>query len=226
MTVENKAGEAASPAIDLTKYVPKDEVEKAQTASKAEVDKLKSELDQAKMSLLDPELIAAMEDRKAKLDKSKAAVLPEGEIDVDKLTPKQLLNYALQKSVELVETRLDGRFRRSEQALSDVLAVLELKSVEEKYDDFGEYRTRIVELLEDPKSQLTIEQAYKLARSENPEASKGGEKSKESGGKKPSGEKPTGSAPATEFKPKEFKDKTAASLDAWDQVVGAGKDTL
>ena len=60
-----KPGETAPAAIDITKYVPKEDFEKLTTDSKNAVDRLKGELDNAKLSLLDPEYIAYIESKKS-----------------------------------------------------------------------------------------------------------------------------------------------------------------
>lgn len=218
----NTGSESQKATIDLTQYVPKGDYEKAQATSKTETEKLKSELEQAKMSLLDPEYISYLEAKKAKIEQGGKFEAPAGELE--KMSPKELLQTAITKAVELVEAKTDSRFRRLEQSMSDTLGFLELQVVEKKHPDFGDYRDEVVKLLGDPKSQLTIEQAYLIAKAAKP--AKEGTSEKSEATKKPSGEKPTGSRPAESFQAKDFNNKSDAALDAWDQIVGAGKDTL
>lgn len=221
MSEQNKPSETAQGAIDTTQYVPKEEFEKVQSASKAEAERLKTELDQAKMSLLDPEYIEYLEAKKSRTAQNTARI-PDG-TDLSKLSPAQLLDLATSKAVELLETKAGERFRRIETAVSDLLAVAELQQVEGKYKDFNDYRDDVAKILEDSRSNLTIEQAYKLAKQNKAENEP---EEKKAQTKKPApSEKPTGSAPAEGFDRRSFKSKSEAADAAWEQVA-PGRDTI
>jgi hypothetical protein len=211
----NKAGDGAA-APDLTKYVPKADYEKVSTTVKD----LESKLDDAKMSLLDPEYISFLESKKGKQVEHKVnQAFSFSDDELDKLSSKQLLVVAIERATAAilpeVEKRYEDRLRRSESTLSDVLAIIELQEVEKKYDDFETYRDKTKEILETARVPLTIEQAYLQARGMAPAAA-----SNAPGSEKPSGIVPAGMAPKT------FKNKNDAANDAWDQVMGAGKDSI
>ena len=219
MSDQNKSSESSAPAIDLTKYVPKEDFEKTQASLKEELGKMKVERDQAKMSLLDPEYISHLESKRVSAEKS-AARIPDG-TDLSRLSPQQLLDLAVSKAVEMVEGKVGERFRRNETAISDLLAVAELRAVEDRYKDFNDYRDDVAKLLEDPRSNLTIEQAYKLAKQNASEKAPAKPETK----KPASSEKPTGTTPADGFERAKFKSKVDAADAAWD-AVAPGRDTI
>lgn len=222
---DKHGSEGQAPAIDLTKYVPKEELEKAQSASKAETEKLRAELEQAKMSLLDPEYIAHLESRKGR-ESQPVRDASAGEIDIDSLTPKQLLQVAINQAVQATEERSAKRFSKIESALSDTLALLELRDVESKYKDFADYRNDVAKILEDPKSNLTIEQAYKLVKADRLSQKEADTKEETPTRRAVTSEKPSNTVPAENMQRRSFKSSRDAADDAWDQVVGSGKDNL
>jgi superfamily II DNA or RNA helicase len=202
---EKNANEAQSGegTVDLTKYVGKEDYDKALSAKEAEVSKVKEELEQAKMSLLDPEYIDYLESKKekpAERDAANEAGLPtKTEFD------------ALKKELGMTKA-----------AVQDVLAVIELKNTEEKYADFKDYKDDVKAILESSRAPLTFEQAYLIAKSQKPK-----EPAKSADPKQaPAYEKPSGSVPGSDLDKKDFKDADEASSDAWDKVVGPGKDRI
>jgi len=203
-----KPSEGGSPAIDLSKYIPKEDHEKALSSTKTEMEKLKQELDDAKLSLLDPEYISYLEQKKSGAERKEAKIeakLADGD----------------QSKSEIAELRRElSQVRQFQQ---DVAAVLELQAVEKKYEDFNDLRDDVKKVLESSSTALTIEQAYLLAKAKHI-----GEKSDEDKVKsaKTGREKPGATVPAPSLEPTNFKDKRAAAEDAWDKIVGAGKDTL
>jgi hypothetical protein len=215
--IENKPGEGAA-AVDLTKYVPKEDLEKASSSVK----ELEAKLEEAKMSLLDPEYISFLEQKKqAKLEKKLAKTALPTDADLSKLTSAQVLSLSVEKAKEAIMTEIvpqyEEQLRRTQQTLSDVLAVLELQEVEKKYSDFSTYRDDTRKILETSTTPLTIEQAYKLAKANTFD------------GKAPAvspAEKPTGSVPGNDMKPTSFKSKYDAAEDAWNRTVGPGKDII
>lgn len=149
---EVKPSEGA-PAIDLTKYVPKEEVGKLNQ----EVELLKKSLEDAKLELVSPEYIEFLSSKRDKkitqvdVDRAKAAGLP-------------------QEAVNMIE-ELKGRLVRTESVLQNVAAVLELQNVEKTHPDFATYREDVQKLLETDKTgSLSFEQAYWQAKGMNPRA--------------------------------------------------------
>jgi len=218
-----KPGETAPAAIDITKYVPKDDFEKLTTDSKTAVEKLRGELDQAKLSLLDPEYIAYLEKKKSPAATAASAIKDE---DIAKMTSKQILDLAVDRVRDELLPQYEQKIGRLNATLSDVLAMLELQEVMKAHDDFETYRDKTKEILESSPTPLTIEQAYLLAKVGSIKPTE--ETDDEKGRKVKSGtEKPSGTIPRETITPKSFgKDKNAAANDAWDTVVGKGKETL
>jgi len=196
-------------AIDMTKFVPKEDFEKLTKTSNEEVEKIKGELDQAKLSLLDPDYVAFLDSKKGKEIKEEAKEISE-KIEEGKASPAEL-------------KRLEDRMNTISSSVENVLAVLELQAVEKKYADFGDFREATKKILETSATSLSIEQAYLLskgqAKTEKTEAEK-------KAAAKTAAEKPSGTVPGNEPVQKHFTDKGAAGEDAWDKTVGAGKETL
>lgn len=205
---KEKTGEgSAKSEVDLTKYVPKEDFEKVSKDAKAQVATLQAELDQAKLTLLDPDYIAFQETKRGRALGNK----------IEKAEDK----LANASSGEIEALRNEINTLRATQ--ENVLAVLELQSVEKRYDDFDDYRDTVKKILETSTTPLTIEQAYLLAKGQSKTEKSDSEKGKAA---KSSSEKPSGTVPGESLQQKNFKDKTAAGLDAWDKAVGAGKDWL
>jgi len=202
---QKKAGEELNEAKEKD-IKSKDEQEQLKLKD-AEVIKLQEELDQAKLSLLDPKYIAFLETEKGsgKVIKDVSKELKDG-----KLSPER---------IEELETKLN----RVSVTMEQVLAVMELKEVEGKYKDFGDYRDDTTKVLETSATPLTIEQAYKIAKQNRKDEKSVEEKEKDV---KASAEKPGSGGPREEDTPKTFKSKYDAADDAWDKVVGKGKDIL
>ena len=212
--------------VDLTKYVPKDDHEKTLNTVKD----LESKLEDAKLSLLDPDYISFLETKKGKgvVKKVEKAVREVSDDDLDGLSSKDLLALSVERAVEAVKTEIsnvyDEQLKKMGGTLSDVLAILELQEVEKKYKDFDDFRGETRKILETSQTPLTIEQAYKLAKQANEEKPDDDTTKKKKAAA--STEKPSGTVAKGSIEPKDFKDKVAAGEDAWDKTVGAGKDTL
>lgn len=208
MTVQNNNANGTTPAegvVDLTKYLAKEDHEKALSAKEAEVTKIKDELEQAKMSLLDPEYIDYLESKKAKPS-------TEDMVSKDPNLPSKAEFDALKKELHMTKS-----------SVQDVLAVIELKNTEEKYSDFKDYKDDVKAILESSRAPLTFEQAYLIAKSQKPPKA-----SDKPNDPKPhtSYEKPSSSVPGDDLAKKDFKDANEAGSDAWDKAVGPGKDSL
>jgi hypothetical protein len=197
-------------AIDQTKFVPKEEHEKAEKTYKGEIETLKSQLEQANMSLLDPDFIQYKESKQSKNLKAEAGKL------ADKLKDGSLTPEAI--------TAIEERINRISLAVENLLAVQELNGVKDKYSDFESFRDKTKAILESSSTPLTIEQAYLLAKAQEIKIEKTPEekfRSARSGTEKP------GSGIAGEgTEPAKFKDKVSAADDAWDKVIGGGKGSL
>lgn len=223
-------GKETTPKVDETKFVSKEKYEEL-AGSKQE---LETKLDEAKLSMLDPEYIAYLETKKVKSDKpTKTSTVIEE--DIDNLSTKQLLALSIDKAKEAILTdvmpKYEEALRKRDATIKDILAVLELQQVEKKYKDFDSFRTDIKKILENSQTPLTIDQAYKSAKLDRLVAEgKLDEETKEEITKvittPKESEKPDGSVPADTITKATFKTKDDASNDAWDKVVGAGKDTL
>jgi predicted Zn-ribbon and HTH transcriptional regulator len=226
VTKPSETGEKTAN-VDLNKYVPKEDYERLSGSVKD----LEAKLDEAKLSLLDPDYITFLEGKKgqqANVVAHKAINTLTAE-DVEGLTSKQILDLAVERAKEAVISELLPRYeeklRKQDATMADVLAVLELQDVKERHQDFESFRDATRKILETSKTPLTIEQAYKQAKYEAFE--RGELKSEpEKPPKAPPTEKPTGTVPGDTLTTKTFKGKDDASEAAWNEVVGPGKDTL
>jgi len=207
--------EESAKDVDLTKYTPKEEVDKLTTSAAKEKEEMQSKIDQANMSLLDPDYIAFKESKNKKPEANTYA----GAVDVDNMTQKQLVDHIL-KAVDSRVEPLTSDVKSNKRTVADVLAVIELENTQKKYSDFNDHRDTIKKIIETSEAPLTFEQAYFIAKGNKPADKTPAEPAK------PGSEKPTGSVPAESLKPKDFKDESSAADDAWDKTVGAGKDTL
>ena len=210
-------------AVDTSKFIPKEEYEKLAGSVKD----LESKLDDAKLSLLDPDYIDFLETKKGK--QVERVVRKEmSEVDTDKMTSKQILELATERAkealMEEVMPRYEDIIRKQGATIQDILAYIELGEAEKKFKDFGTYRDDIRKVLETSKTPLTIEQAYKLAKSDKMgDTSPADDKPT----KAPTqSEKPTSTVPGDTMSKGSFKNATEAAEDAWDKIVGSGKDIL
>lgn len=210
MTEENKAN-GTTPSegeqVDLTKYVGKEDHEKALSAKDVEVTKLQAELDQAKMSLLDADYIEYLESKKSTPKEETADEIAAKE----KGLPTKTEFDTLKKELGMTKA-----------AVQDVLAALELKNTEERYPDFKDYKDQVKTILESSQAPLTFEQAYMIAKVSKPADGT----APAAPAKQTESEKPTGSVPGEGLEKKDFKDSNEAGNDAWDKTVGTDKDRL
>lgn len=222
--VNGKAGDGADAAIDLSKYVPKGDFEKVASSVK----ELESQLEKAKMTLLDPEYIAFQESKNKKVEASVNRELSKiSDSDLAHLNSKQILEIAVERARDAVAKELTPIYEKElnglKHTLSDVLAVLEVQEAEKKHKDFDEFRDATRKILESSSTPLTIEQAYLIAKAGSTKEPEGKAKEPE---KLKGTEKPSGTVPSDDMGKSKFSSKEAASQDAWDKVVGAGKGQL
>jgi hypothetical protein len=217
---------ASEQAVDQSKFVPKEEYEKLAGSVKD----LESKLDEAKLSLLDADYIEFLETKRGQRVE-KAVKREMSEIDTDKMTSKQILELSTERAKEALMSEVMPKYeealKRQGNTIQDILAYIELGEAEKKYKDFADYKDDTRKVLETSKTQLTIEQAYKQAKMDRLE--KEGKLTPED--KKelktpPPTEKPTSTVPGDTMSKSAFKDKEDAADDAWDRIVGSGKDTL
>jgi len=222
----NKPSEAG--AGDASKFVPKEDFEKLANDKK----ELESKLDEAKLSLLDPDYIDFLETKKGKqVEKviKEASTLTDKEMEG--LTSKQILELATERAIEAVTSQLTPKYeealRKQGATLQDILAYIELGEVEKKYKDFDTYRDDVKKVLENSRTQISIEQAYKQAKYDRLEKEdKLTPEDKKTLKTPPPIEKPTSSVPGNTMSKSAFKTSEEAAKDAWDKVVGSGKDSL
>lgn len=205
--VNNKAGEELKEQEAKIKDTVSKEFQGKLTAKDSEVRKLQDELDNAKLSLLDPEYISFLETKKgsAKVIDDASRQLKDGN-----LTPSKV-------------AELEAKLNRVSVTMEQVLAVMELKEVEGKYKDFNTYRDDTTKVLETSTTPLTIEQAYKIAKQNRKDNKTDEEKEADINA---GAEKPGGGGPREEDEPKVFKSKKEAGDDAWDKAIGKGKDSI
>ena len=202
---QKKAGEESKDA-NKGDTVSK-EFQEQLKAKNSEVTKLQEELDNAKLSLLDPEYIAYLETKKgsAKVIKDVSKELKDGHLSASRVE------------------ELEAKLNRVSVTMEQVLAVMELKEVEGKYKDFNTYRDDTTKVLETSTTPLTIEQAYKIAKQNRKDNKTDDEKELDA---RSGSEKPGSGGPRGEEEAKVFKDKKAAADDAWDKAIGRGKDSI
>lgn len=210
-------------AIDLDKYVPKEDHEKLTASHKTEVEKLQGELDKAKLSLLDPDYIEFQEKKKGKGKPDDTP--PVEDKNLDDMSSRELADHIANSLKESVVKPLQDELNKTKHTLNDVLAVIELQEVEKRYPDFGDYRDDVRKLIESSTTALTFEQAYKIAKT-NRAAADDKDKDKPKGDGPPGSEKPTGSVPNEELDQKDYDTPEAAADAAWNKAVGPGKATL
>lgn len=195
---KNEAKQAETKSVDYS----------AQLKDKdSEIKKLRDELDNAKLSLLDPDYISFRNSKKS----TEAA---------------KIVNKEMKEGGKMTEDRysaLEEKLNKLGTTLQNVLASMELQTVESKYKDFDQIREEVAKVLETSSTPLTIEQAYKIAKQNVREEKDEQEKKTDA---KAASEKPSTKVPDEETSKKTFKDKKEAAEDAWEKAVGKGKDTI
>ena len=211
-----KTSEASKPeAIDMSKYVPKDQVES-----------LQADLEKAKLDLLSPEYIEFLEAKKLGKDKvltSKVSALL-GELkpeEIESLPKVRLLQLAVERAKEELTPAIRKEFNDQLTALSNYVgnlgAYIEVQDIRNRHKDFDEYADDISKLFEKATKELTYEEAYLMAKGARQTKEPEGEKKEEK--PKPKGsEKPGGTTPPANLTEKKFKSDYDAGLDAWEQV--------
>lgn len=213
-------------SIDLSKYVPKEDFDKVSNSLKD----LESKLEEAKLSLLDPEYIAFKESIKGKSTQRKVEKATEiSAKDLEGMTSAQVLDLAVERAREAILSEIsanyDDSLRKMHASISEILGVLEVERAERDHPDFNTYRDDIVKIIESSSTPITVEQAYKIAKANAVEKIEATDKEKKEKEKQAAAEKPSGVSKETTV-PKTFKSKQEAADDAWARIVGADKEYI
>ena len=174
----------------------------------------------------------AREGRRRSEARSEAPAVPEGDIDYDSLTNKQMIDLIV-NAINRGEPA--KRLERLELSLQEVRVENELTQCINKHKDFMLYANEVKKLgMENP--TLSLEKAYKLAKADDPERAIRLEKRDDKGGPKQTttekllrlpprhsvhGEKP-GVSPAATQESASVKGESlkGSATRAWDAVMG------
>ena len=220
----NDAGNEDTAKVDLTKYVPKEEFEKLSGSLK----ELEAKLNDANMSLLSPEYLDFLDSKKAaKAGKAVSKAMDDmSSDDLDKLTPKQILAKSVELARDAIAKELMPNIRdainRQGATLQDVLAYIELTEVRKRHSDFKDFEDDIKKIIESSNVPLTYEQAYKQAKFDKSATSNNDSDTPS----KPRGTEKPGGTGSDDLEVKDFKDASEAGEDAWNRIVGSGKDRI
>jgi hypothetical protein len=221
---ENKPSEAG--AVDTSKFVPKEEYEKLGSSVK----ELETKLDEAKLSLLDPDYIDFLESKKGQRIEKKLERAELTDREIEKLSSKQILELSVERVRDVllseVMPKYEDALRKMGATQQDILAYIELGECQKKYKDFETYRDDIKKVLDTSTTRLTIEQAYKQAKLDKLDREGMLTPKEEKELKTPASEKPTNSVPGDAMSKSAFKNSGEAAEDAWDRIIGTGKDSL
>lgn len=189
-----------------------------ETVPKAEFEQVKSKAEEAtrtmetlKNQLLDPEYLSYLESKRA--PRAAAPSAPMQTVNMANMTLEQLQTMIRDGVANTVQEALKPFNTR----LSDVMVKQELADAMKKFPDFDEYRGKITEVFQTSQNELTIEQAYHLAKSQS---SMEAPKTETPKAKAPaSNEKPSASVPVDGETMKAFKTPEAAGNAAWNEVA-------
>jgi len=187
-----------------------------ETVPKAEFEQLKSKAEETtrtmedlRNKLLDPEYISYLETK----NKPKPALPGTTPVNLQSMTLEQLQGLIATG----VATSVQDALKPINQRLGQVQIRQELDDVKARHTDFDDHKDKIVEILNGSDNELTIEQAYLLAKAQVGEATP---KPKETPPAKPAqgNEKPSSRVPVEGDTIKTFKDPHAAAQAAWAEV--------
>lgn len=180
-------------------FIPKTELEKVQNESKQAIETMQRQVEEAKTQLLSQEYLEFISNKKMGKDKESEGSKNESGEEVKQLR------------TQLAELRA---------AQAEIAAAQELDHVIKSHADFEDYRKDVQKILETSKNDLTIEQAYLMAKGQK-EPGKESEEDKEKNKKKESfsNEKPGGIYPPSKDSEKKFKSELDAGIDAANTVL-------
>lgn len=192
-----------------TETVPKTELDKVTT----QLTQTNQSLDAMRNQLLAPEYLEFLEARKMPIP-AKAA--PAANLNLSNMTVDDLRRVIIEGSAEVVRNALAPLTVK----LNDVQAKQELADVRTEFPDFDKYSAQIVATLEaNPKSDLTIKQAYLIVKGAAP-AEAASAKPAEVPKAPTGGEKPGNTVPLSGDTLKTFKNGQEAGNAAWKEVAG------
>lgn len=203
-----------------------------QTVSKADYDRLQSQMVEQNRSLenLRGELTSPdyLDYRAAKNAPRAAAPVAGTPINLSNMTLEQLQAVMAQSMAPTIQATLRPLLER----MDNLDAQQELDIVMRKYEDFETYRDQVGTILNGAKNELTIEQAYLMAKATNPDAQPSAENPPAAGAPKsgPKGnERPSANVPVDGDTIKNFKTAQEAGNAAWQEVAakhGLSGDTI
>lgn len=198
-----------------------------ETVPKTEFDQLQSKASEAtrtmealKDQLLAPEYLSYLESRKAP---KPAVTAPGAAVSLANMTLEQLQSMLQQGIAATVQEALKPLTTR----LNDVQVKQELAEVIERHDDFPKFREKVVEILQTSTNELTIEQAYLMAKAQAPVIPPA---VNTPAVKAPSSnERPSANVPLDGESVNKYKNPDAAGTAAWSEVAakhGLSGDTI
>lgn len=179
--------EPNKPTEEQKDLIPKAELETLKTTYEQTVSDLKRQVEETKSQLLDSNYLEY-------LDAKKNPKKVEGNDEVKDLRK------------QLAEMRA---------AMSEVAAAQELDQVMKAHPDFNDVRKDVQKILEESKTELTIEQAYFIAKGVKPAPEQKKEEKKTDFGN----EKPSGIYPVDGDSEKKFKNENDAAQAAANEVL-------
>lgn len=181
-------------------------------------------LEVLRQQLADPEYL---EYRQAKANSRANPAAPATPVNLQNMTLEQLQQLIVQGAAGAVQQVVKPIAERLEQAEAE----LELDRVQRKYEDFDEFRDNVSQILKTSTNELTIEQAYLMAKATKPAADPAAPAATAPAAPAaPRGnERPSASVPLDGDSAKTFKTPEAAGQAAWQEVAarrGLSGDTI
>lgn len=205
----NKPSEGDAGAIDMTKFVSKEDYDKTVGGKESELTSLQKSLEEAQGHLTSPQYLKYLA-----AEKAKAATPSTDSSKSDVTLPKEVTD----------------RIANLEATANQLAAVLELQEVERKYTDFKDYRNDVHTLISSGGNNLNFEQAYLIAKSQKSDAKPSVDAAKAATDKPAAGtEKPGQFIPDPSSTTKEFKNTDEATQDAVNTIkekYGITGDTI
>lgn len=198
-----------TPNASQPETVPKSDFERV----KNQADESARNLDVLRSQLTDPDYIAYRESKNAPKPAAPATHTP---LNLNNMTLEQLqglIAEGVSLSVKQIVSPLYAR-------LDNVAAQQELDLVARKYEDFDTYRDQTANILKNTPNELTIEQAYLMAKASTPAAPAEGTPATPAAPKTPAGnERPSSNVPVDGDSLKKFKNPQEAGNAAWQSIA-------
>jgi len=208
--------------------MPETTVVQPETVPKTEFERVQNEaresnqgLDALKSQLLSQDYLDYLESKKVPV--TKAATTDLSKVQVSQLSLAELTAYIDQRTQAVANEVNKPHLTR----ISNVEAKIELAEVKEKYADFKDLQPKVVDILQNSSNDLTIEQAYLLAKAQAPAPAEKKEQAATPAAKP--NERPGGTLPVAGDTLNKFKDSSSAGNAAWAAVAakhGISGDTI